>query len=1528
MDGWRDLVGVRASARTRAWVAAACAPVLAVATAVVAPAVDGPDRARTATTETVAAPDGPSAPSAVDKLEHGLLAQFAEQDEVTFWVLLEEQARLAGARAAGGWRERGLQVHRELTATAARTQAGIRTLLADRGVPWEPFWVANAVRVTGDRDLALELAARPEVARVLADRVYEVPDLTFEEDRENAVAAVEWNLTRIRAPEVWEDFDARGEGIVVATIDTGVDVGHPALVASYRGTNADGTFTHDYNWFDPSRVCGDPSQGPCDNNGHGTHVTGTMVGDDGAANQIGVAPRARWIAAKGCESNTCSLSALLASGQWILAPTDVTGANPDPSRRPHIVNNSWGTEVGSDPFYRALVQAWVAAGIFPVFSAGNTGPACGTVGAPASYPEAYAVGAFTISNTIASFSSRGPAPGPVGGAVKPDIAAPGASIRSSLPGGGYGAASGTSMAAPHVSGTVALMWSAAPGLIGNIDETRALLDAAAIDVPDLTCGGTPEDNNVWGEGRLDAYAAVDLAPRGPQGRLVGTVTDTAGQPVRGATVSVSGPARRSVVTASDGTYALDLPVGGYDLTVTAYGHEPAERGGVVVAEDTTTTEDFQLVPLPTVTVTGTVTDASGHGWPLYARIDIDAYPFGPVFTDPVTGRFEVELVQQTAFEYTVDAVSGGYRPAVRQVTYHDGVAEEDFTLEVEAPACTAPGYAAGETGCVPVPGGLLVGNVRDLTTGEAVNGATVTSDEAPGDTTTTGPTPADPHLDDGFYLLFSRLTGTRPFTVSKDGFGSTTQQVDVVPDAVVRHDVALGSALLVVEPAALDVDVRLGGTAHRTLTIRNEGTADATVEIGERDRGSGILAAGGTGAPVTRIEGTFSPLSAALAPPGHLDPGDPSGGDAAAGGPPAAPSAPPWTDIAPYPVPIMDNLADVWQGKVYSVGGISGPGGSRVHAMYRYDPETDTWTEVTATTVGRERPNGAIIDGRFYVVGGWNQIGTPVTTLEIYDIATGTWSVGAPAPVAYAASASVVLDGKLYLIGGCQAGCGTTDVWVYDPAADQWSAAAPYPQPISWTHCGAIDGRIYCAGGARTLPDESTANAYVYDPAADAWSPIAPLPQDMWGGAYVAAGGRLLVSGGVTSGFAAVTNEGFAYDPATDSWSPLPPANHARYRGAGACGFYRIGGAVSGFNAAPQAEVLPEFDGCGVTDLPWLSVSPHAARVPAGGEVTVTVRLDAAADGVAQPGDYRAVLAVASDSRHLVPAVPVTMTVTPPPDWGRLDGTVVGLERCDTPGDPLANATVHIVGKDLDTTLATGPDGTYRWWLPARENPLTVTVSAPGWVAQERDRVIVIPRRSTTVDVALRLSAPCLEPVPDHLNLTVAPGGTATTRLVLGNDPAAVPVDVTIDETPLTLHPLPVIEGPPISAGTPAAADRPAGPAQEEGWLRGADLPRRFTRYAHTQCDGDQDHFYVFALDEAWRYSASADEWTQRRSRTGPHRRGRPPCARPAGSTSWEAAASPSTTSTTSPGTVGASAHRRRVRCGVPRPGPSTGSCT
>jgi uncharacterized repeat protein (TIGR01451 family) len=440
-------------------------------------------------------------------VDQQVLDRIASHGEATFWVVLRERADLTAALGIRGKGARGQFVVDRLQSVADRTQSGLRLLLRQLGVDFKSFWIVNTIRVTAGRAVLDAIAGRPEVAQIRADRPHRIPE-PLPGTRERAIRTVEWGINRIRADSVWATFGVRGEGIVVANIDTGVQFNHPALVQQYRGNLGEGSFDHNYNWFDPSNVCGNPSVVPCDNVGHGTHTMGTMVGDDGdpGPNQIGVAPHAQWMTAKGCESSLCSNSALLASGQWILAPTDLTGQNPRPDLAPHIVNNSWGFGPG-DPFYQSTVDAWVAAGIFPAFSNGNLGPACATSGSPGDFLNTYSAGAFDIENNIALFSSRGPST--FGGETKPNISAPGVNVRSSVPNNSYASFNGTSMASPHMAGTVALMWSFAPGLVGDIAATRGILDDGAVDESDLTCGGTSDDNNVWGEGRLDAFAAIN-----------------------------------------------------------------------------------------------------------------------------------------------------------------------------------------------------------------------------------------------------------------------------------------------------------------------------------------------------------------------------------------------------------------------------------------------------------------------------------------------------------------------------------------------------------------------------------------------------------------------------------------------------------------------------------------------------------------------------------------------------------------------------------------------------------------------------------------------------------------------------------------------------------------------------------------------------------------------------------------------------------------------------------------------------------
>jgi subtilisin family serine protease len=428
----------------------------------------------------------------------------------TYWAILSKRADLSGASAIADWNSRGWYVYNRLTGVANSSQRGLRAMLKARGASYRPFWLLNTIRITSKAGVLKAVAARGEVARIVADGSYKLPPVQRTQD----VSAIEWNILNIKADRVWSVFNDRGEGVVVANIDTGVQYNHPALRRQYRGLQSAGGPTvrpnHNYAWWDPSRICSPDGKQVCDNNGHGTHTMGTMVGDDGGSNQIGVAPRATWIAAKGCESNSCSRTALLSSGQWITVPTDLNGQNPRPDLRPHVVNNSWGGGRG-DPWYMSTVDGWVAAGIFPQFANGNSGPSCNTANSPGDYIQSYAAGAYDINNNLAGFSSRG-----VGGfssEIKPNIAAPGVAVRSSVPTNGYSSLSGTSMASPHVAGTVALIWgnNGAPALRRDVAATRAVLDDTATDVNALTCGGTMDDNNLFGEGRLDALLAVEVS---------------------------------------------------------------------------------------------------------------------------------------------------------------------------------------------------------------------------------------------------------------------------------------------------------------------------------------------------------------------------------------------------------------------------------------------------------------------------------------------------------------------------------------------------------------------------------------------------------------------------------------------------------------------------------------------------------------------------------------------------------------------------------------------------------------------------------------------------------------------------------------------------------------------------------------------------------------------------------------------------------------------------------------------------------
>ncbi|MET8474300.1 S8 family serine peptidase [Streptomyces sp. NPDC006422] len=552
------------------------------------------------------------APAATAKVDSALAEAVSKGGDATFFVVLKDKADLSAAKKQRTHAKAATAAYKALKAHAAASQKSLDVFLDKEKAGHKGYWIANTVRVTGDQDLVNAIAKRPDVASVVKERTFRLDDSETSRARVTAdsasdEAAPQWGVADIKADQVWSQYGDRGEGIVVANVDTGVQFDHPDLVKQYRGNNGDGSFTHDYNFYDPSGNC--PADGtPCDNNGHGTHTMGTMVG----ANGVGVAPHAKWIAAKGCESDRCSSGNLLAAGQWILAPTDHNGQNPRPDLAPNIVNNSWGNTGGTDPFYEDILAAWDSAGIFEAFAAGNEGDGqtCSTTDPPGAQSSSYGVGAYDSAGRIASFSGFGPSR--VDGSMKPNIAAPGDDIQSTWPGSTYNSLSGTSMATPHVAGAVALLWSASPSLIGNIAETRRLLDEGARDVDDTHCGGTADANNVWGEGRLDILASVDKAPHNAVD-VTGKITESAGgAPVRNITVRATGADGTHVVTTGpEGTYKLALTPGTYDFTVSGYGYATRTLSGVELTAGEPLTQDVALTAVPEHAVTGTVLDVSG-----------------------------------------------------------------------------------------------------------------------------------------------------------------------------------------------------------------------------------------------------------------------------------------------------------------------------------------------------------------------------------------------------------------------------------------------------------------------------------------------------------------------------------------------------------------------------------------------------------------------------------------------------------------------------------------------------------------------------------------------------------------------------------------------------------------------------------------------------------------------------------------------------------------------------------------------------
>jgi serine protease AprX len=446
----------------------------------------------------------------------------------TVLIYLKTEANLQEIPPDLSRNEKIQRVFKKLTETAAVSQKPILDWLKSKKIEARSYYIANLIVAEKVPESVLEtLAQRDDVSKVVGN-----PPLRNQIPKTNRDSAQESkgpgeNLIRLGATRVWEELKIRGENIVVAGQDTGVRWDHAALKNHYRGWNGTSA-DHSYSWHDAvhktvggNSSCGYNLSVPCDDHNHGTHTMGTIIGDDGQGNQIGVAPGAKWIACRNMDSGMGTPQQYIECFQWFLAPWPQNGdpiKDAKPDMAPHVINNSWGCPLKEgcegNEFERVL-KALKSAGILVVASAGNDGSSCATINNGPAYHSDLVLSVGAIDHrddSIAYFSSRGPSV--FDKKVGPQVTAPGVDVRSAVKSGGYAEYgwSGTSMAGPHLVGLVALLWSADKSLIGKIDETLDIInDKAEAKTSDQTCGGTPgtaRPNNTYGYGIANAFEVV------------------------------------------------------------------------------------------------------------------------------------------------------------------------------------------------------------------------------------------------------------------------------------------------------------------------------------------------------------------------------------------------------------------------------------------------------------------------------------------------------------------------------------------------------------------------------------------------------------------------------------------------------------------------------------------------------------------------------------------------------------------------------------------------------------------------------------------------------------------------------------------------------------------------------------------------------------------------------------------------------------------------------------------------------------
>nr|WTB34452.1 carboxypeptidase-like regulatory domain-containing protein [Streptomyces sp. NBC_00830] len=888
------------------------------------------------------------------------------------------------------------------------------------------------------------------------------------------------------------------------------------------------------------------------------------------------------------------------------------------AHHPVAISNSYG---GSETNLGAYSHYYDHPGIAVTVSSGDVG---GVVQAPSSNGNVIAVGGTTLTRddttargwTESAWSSGGagcsriePKPAYQQGVdtgcdnrAVADISADadpatGLGLYNSTAAGGWLQVGGTSLSAPLVAAMYALAGTPAPG---TYPVTYPYADTNAGDLNDVTTGSDADCGNQLCDARqgwdgptgLGTPAGVGALRPGPYGLVTGTVRGAGSAPVSGAAVTATDTDGRvyTATTDASGGFTLALAPGAYTLTAAQFGYATATTT-VKVTDGRTVKEPFTLHALPTHVVSGTVTDASGHGWPLAATITVDGYPGGAVDTDPVTGRYAVKLPDNGNYKLHVSATLPGYRTADGTVAVGTGDVRHDVPLSMDASTCTAPGYGfqyhgtttdfAGWAGATPQDGWTV--------TDDSGSGVTWRFDD-PGqfgnDTGGTGQFAEVDSLDGGVSThtatslvspVLDMSGDVAPVVSFDDHFYSTrvaaNAYVDVSVDGgqawtSVRHvfsgTTTVGPTLIAIPQAAgkSDVRVRFRYDAYHSWYWKVD-----NVFIGDRpcDAAAGGLVAGTvddantgkalSGATVS-VAGTpaatttdgayelFAPASAADSS-GRTTLGVVDGGytgqtaKVAVAGDQVIRKD--WR-LGAGRISVSGDSLRVTQplgGSTSKTVTLRNTGTAPVHVVL--NPQEGSYTPDSQPGPAVKPGTGAPVR---HVAGDF----TPGSLLSgaavpkgSTDAATATgataWTAAdaLPAPLAY--SGSVTLDGKVYTFGGFDGQDVLFGSYVHDPATGGWQRLASMPEALQKPGVEAIGGEIYVVGG-KTGHSASTA-AFRYDPKHDSWSSVASLPAGVVASGTAVLGGRLYVVAGCTGNCTMATQATYVYDPQADAWSQV-----------------------------------------------------------------------------------------------------------------------------------------------------------------------------------------------------------------------------------------------------------------------------------------------------------------------------------------------------------------------------------------------------